>query len=248
MINQEKSIIITGATSGLGRALALVYAQPGSKLFLYGRNEARAKEIVALCNQKGAIANYIIADVTDSQIMQQTLQEICEQNHVDLLIANAGISGGTALNNDRTIMEVNVNGVLNTILPVLPYMQRQLAGQIVIISSLASYIALPSCPAYSASKAAVRFYGEAMRPLLAEYGIGITVVTPGYIKTPLTDVNNFPMPFLMQPEQAAAIIRERLRSNPIRITFPYPFYLSIILLSLLPIRVVNYLVSKLPKK
>ncbi|MCD6034434.1 MAG: short-chain dehydrogenase [Rickettsiales bacterium] len=250
----SQTIVITGANSGLGKALALQYAKPGTTLCLTGRNPERLEEVANKCQAKGAL---VIAraglNVDDAQAMEAWLQEIDAHHPIDLLIANAGISGGTAGGSEsasqiRQIFETNVSGVLNTVCPVVPLMQSRKSGQIAIISSLAGYRGLPSSPAYSGSKAAVKVWGEGLRGMLTTHNVGVTVVTPGYIRTPMTDVNNFPMPFLMSVDKAARLIQQRLEKNPARIAFPFPLYAVIWLASLLPPCITDPLFNRLPGK
>jgi short-subunit dehydrogenase len=127
-------------------------------------------------------------------------------------------------------------------------MEQERKGQVVIISSLAGYRGLPSSPAYCASKAAVKIYGEGLRGSLAKDGIGVTVVTPGYIRTPMTDVNKFPMPFLMNANKAARIIIRKLVHNPARIAMPLPLYFVVWLLSVFPPSCTDWLLMKMPGK
>lgn len=246
-------ILITGATSGLGRALALHYAVPGRTLLLTGRNELRLKEIALSCEEKGAKIVGLPMDVTDAHALRSWLLGEWQKQPIDLVIANAGISAGTGFGGEdeaqaRQIFATNVNGVLNTILPLLPMMKQRGNGQIAIISSLAGLRGMPSAPAYSASKAAVRAYGEGLRGELKPHGVKVNVVCPGFIKTPMTDVNPYPMPFLMSAAKAAGIIAAGLEKNKARIAFPLPMYLGLWLLSLLPLALTDRLFSMLPGK
>lgn len=256
-MKSPRTIFITGASSGLGRALALAYAENNTSLFLTGRDEKRLKQTVELCEEKGATITYHAMDICDAERVAAWINDIAEHSSIDLVIANAGISGGTGgqgVNSGETdtqtkkIFDTNVTGVLNTLLPLIPHMKRRSAGQIALISSLASFRGLPSAPAYSASKAAVRFYGEALRGELADAGIKVTVVCPGYIRTPMTDVNNFPMPMLMDADKAAEIIKRRLKKAPARIAFPFPVYFVIWLLGCLPPCMTDWIFARLPKK
>ncbi len=245
--------LITGASSGLGAALAHEYAAPGMRLLLTGRNLARLEEVAVSCRNKGAIVETVCLDVCDSKALAGWIEKMDNHTPIDRVIANAGISGGTAdgLESDaqtRAIIATNLDGVLNTLLPLVPRMQQRQSGHIVIISSLAGYRGLPSSPAYSASKAAVRIYGEALRGLLMKDQVQVTVVTPGYITTPMTDVNDFPMPFIMPAEKAARLIRQRLEKYPARIAFPFPLYALIWLLSCLPPGLTDPLFARLPGK
>lgn len=254
MMRNPKNILITGASSGLGRALAKNYSRPGINLYLSGRSQGRLAEVKSLCEKKGAVVTEKLIDVEDSKAMQDWVDSIyASGGKIDMVIANAGISAGTAggvesAQQVRKIFSVNVDGVINTIHPVIEYMKQERAGQVVIISSLAGYRGLPSSPAYSGSKAAVRVYGEGLRGALAKDKIGVTVVTPGYIKTPMTDVNEFPMPFLMGSGSAARLIISRLRWNPARIAFPFPLYFVVWLLSVITPGATDWLLAKMPGK
>jgi len=248
-----KSILITGASSGLGAALALEYSKTGNILHLHGRNAERLEEIAAKCRMLGAIVYTKIGDVTDAAAMQNWLLEADAISPLDLVIANAGISAGTGGDCEsgeqvNRIFSTNINGLLNTIQPIILRMLARKSGQIAIMSSLAGIRALPSCPAYSASKACVRYYGEALRGVLLAQGVGVSVICPGYVKTPLTDVNDFPMPLLMSAEKAAKIIRKGLAKNRTRIAFPLALYLPLWWLSCLSPRLIDPIFSRLPAK
>jgi short-subunit dehydrogenase len=248
-----QSIIITGASSGIGAALALEYAKEGCKLFLQGRDEKRLGEIALLCREKKAEVETKVIDVRSEADMKRWLTDIIIKHKVDLIIANAGISAGTAAGLEpdeqiRKIFSVNLDGVLNSILPLIPCFKEEKRGQIAIMSSLAGFRGLPSCPAYSASKAAVKAYGEALRGLLAKDNIAVNVITPGYIKTPLTDANKFPMPFIMPSQQAAKIIIRGLERNLPRIAFPLALYFVVWFLSCLSPRLTDFIYSRLPGK
>ena len=243
-------IVITGASSGLGAALAMHYAKPSITLHLQGRDPLRLETIAALCRMQSANIHTKIADVTDAPAMQQWMQSLGD---VDLLIANAGISAGTGGDGEsaqqvRQIFATNIDGVINTVQPLLAKMVARKKGQIALMSSLAGMRGLPSSPAYSASKACVRFYGEALRGWLGKHGVEVSVICPGYIKTPMTDVNDFPMPFLMSPEKAARIIAAGLEKNRSRIAFPLPLYLPLWFLSCLSPRLTDPFFAALPAK
>jgi short-subunit dehydrogenase len=147
---------------------------------------------------------------------------------VDLLIANAGISGGTGGHQGETpdqtlsIFSVNLVGVLNTVLPAIEGMRARRRGQIAIMASLAGFRGLPSAPAYCASKAAVRVWGEGLRGWLARDGVGVTVICPGFVVSRITAANRFPMPFLMTAERAAEIMKRGIDANRARVAYPWP--------------------------
>lgn len=247
-----KNIVITGASSGIGAALAREYAREGVHLGLLARNAERLAEVKADCEARGATVQTASIDVASREAMQGWLCAFDEKTPVDLLIANAGISGGSGGGDGAEatyrIFATNVDGVLHTVLPITPRMAARKKGQVAIISSLAGIRGLPSAPAYSASKAAVRALGEGLRGELGEQGVKVSVVCPGYVKTPLTDKNTFPMPFLMPAEKAAVIIRKGLERNRSRIAFPWQLYVPLWFLSCLSTALTDWFFARLPKK
>lgn len=247
------NILITGASSGIGAALAREYAQAGTTLHLLGRNSERLQAVANDCRAKGAEVRTAKIDVTDKEAMQRYIEKADDASPLDLVIANAGISAGTGgtqepLEQVEKIFSVNVQGVLNTVQPVVPHMVARRAGHVAITASLAGIRALPSCPAYSASKAAVRYYGDALRGALHRDGVMVSVVCPGYIHTPMTAVNDFTMPFVMSAERAATIIRCGLQKKKARIAFPRRLYFPLWWLSALPVFMTDTLFRRLPAK
>jgi len=220
------SIVITGASSGIGEALALDYAQPGVALALTGRDSARLEAVAQACRAKGATVAAGAIDVVDREALASWLTAIDDAHPIDLVIANAGISidkDNSSLDDFsiiRKTLDVNVGGVLNTVEPLLSRMIARKRGQIAVVSSLAGFIGLPYSASYNASKAAVRVWGESIRYVLRKDGIGVSVVCPGFVTTRLTAEAPFPMPFLMTAERASAIIRKGLAANRARIAFP----------------------------
>jgi len=253
MSRELSVIVITGASSGLGKALALIYSAPGRTLHIFGRNPQGLADTADRIQQLGGIAVQHIIDVINGTAMEEALTSIDQTTPIDLLIANAGTSAGTGGGNEtaeqtRMIFDTNVTGVLNSILPILPTMRKRKHGQIAIMSSIASFRGMPSAPAYSASKAAVRTWGEGLRGDAAQDNVMINVICPGFIKTPMTDVNTFKMPFLLSPEHAAFIIQRKLESNTGRITFPLPMAFAGWLLHALPDKIIDIICRQLPKK
>jgi short-subunit dehydrogenase len=247
------NIVITGASSGLGAALAGAYAKPGVTLGLTGRNAPRLSAVASLCTGKGAAVETGIIDVRDREGMNRWLAAFNGAHPIDLLVANAGISvppeeAGESEQGVRDVLDVNVGGVLNSVLPVIPLMRKRKSGQIAVTSSLAGIRGMPSYPAYSASKVAVRAFGEALRGSLKPNGIEVSVICPGFIRTPMTDNNAFPMPLIMSAEKAADIIIKGLERNKPRIAFPLALYLPLLLLSFLPLRLTDPFFAALPKK
>jgi len=251
--SSPRSVLITGASSGIGRALARLYAAPGVHLALSGRNRERLDKVAAECRDAGAEVSAEVVDVAEMAAMSAWVAREDAARPLDLVIANAGISAGTGGSGEdagqtRDVFAVNLAGVLNTVLPIIPVMQKRKRGRIAIISSIAGYRGFPMAPAYSASKAAVKAWGEGLRGWLAEDGITVSVICPGYIKTNMTAKNRFRMPFLMTADKAATIIQKGLAKNKPRITFPWPMAAIAWLLAALPPGWVDGLLSKLPKK
>lgn len=244
-----RSILITGASSGIGAALAAAYAKPGISLFLSGQNRERLGQTADSCRARGAMAQAAIVDVRDRQAMADWLADADGQAPLDLVIANAGVSGGLlGTEREREIWAVNVDGVLNTIGPAIPPMTARGHGQVAVMSSLAGLRGLPSAPAYSATKNAVRAYGEALRPRLAPLGLEVNVILPGFIESRITAANRFYMPMLMTADAAALKIRQGLERNKARIAFPAPLYWPMRVLACLPPWLADPLLARAPEK
>lgn len=249
-----QTILITGASSGLGASLALCYAAPGVMLFLGGRDRDRLDKIAAECRQKGAIAETAQVDVTDRAAMEQWVLAADDRQNLTLVIANAGISGGTGgklgetAEQTRMIFAANLDGVLNCLLPIIPRLRARRSGQIAIMASLAGFRGMPSAPAYAASKAAVKVWGEGVRGWLARDNVGVSVICPGFVATAMTAPNKFPMPFLLKADQAARIMRAGIDANRARIAFPWPLAFIVWLLAALPPQWVDPLLIRAPKK
>ena len=249
-----RNILITGASSGIGEGLARAYAQHGVTLFLSGQNESRLNAVANVCRNLGAIAVPNPINVCDQTAMTQWIKNICTTHPLDLVIANAGISGGFAgqsldqIADDYKIFDTNLNGVLNTIYPAIPTMASQKSGQIVIISSLASFVPMPSAPAYAASKAAIRFYGEALASKLAHHSISVSIICPGFIKSRMTEKNSFPMPFLMDTEAAVALMKRKIDQKTPFFAFPFPMFLAVKLFTYLPSALTRIIFTRLPDK
>jgi short-subunit dehydrogenase len=249
-----RSILVTGASSGLGEALALAYAMPGIRLFLCGRDGGRLDAVTAACGARGAEAAGRILDVTDASATAAWIAEADSAFPLDLVIANAGISAGTGAGGgesaaqSRRIFAVNVDGVLNTVLPVIEPMRARRRGQIAILSSLAGFRGIPSAPAYCASKAAIRVWGEGLRGWLAHDGIGVTVICPGFVQTRMTAANRFPMPFLLTADEAARRMKRGIDANRARIAYPWPLAAAAWLLAATPPGWTDYWLRSLPAK
>ncbi|MEK9645721.1 MAG: SDR family NAD(P)-dependent oxidoreductase [Alphaproteobacteria bacterium] len=246
-------VLITGASSGIGAALARSFSSDRAHLTLMGRDTARLKAVANDCRAAGAETTIAVADVTDKEAMRLAIESADRHHPLDCVIANAGISAGTddgAESADQVtrIFAVNVHGVLNTVAPALDAMRRHGKGQVAIMSSLAGFFGFPGAPAYCASKAAVRVWGEGLRNDLARNGIGLTVICPGFVRSPMTDGNDFPMPFLMDADRASLIIRRGLARNRARIAFPLRMYTAVRLVAALPPSWRDRLIPDPPRK
>jgi short-subunit dehydrogenase len=252
-VRDPQHILITGASSGIGEALAYAYAAPGVRIALSGRDASRLETVAAACRAKGARISAAAVDVTDGSAMASWIATQDEALPLDLVIANAGISAGTAGRGEsiaqaRLIFATNLDGVINTVHPAVPFMASRRRGQIAIMSSLAAFRGFAGAPAYSASKAAVRIYGEALRVRLAGKGIEVSVICPGFVRSRMTAANKFPMPLLMDADRAAAIVKRQLVRNKSRIAFPWPLYAAAWLLAALPPALTDRWMAKLPEK
>jgi len=252
-MQHPQSILITGASSGIGEALALAYAAPGVFLALSGRDRGRLDQVAAACRGAGAEVATAAVDVRDKDALVAWMAEQDRTAPLDLVVANAGVSAGTGSFGEtdrqaRDILAVNVDGVVNTVLAGAALMRPRRRGQIAIMSSQAAFRGFPGAPAYCASKAAVRVWGEALRGMLRREGLGVTVICPGYVKSRMTARNDFPMPFLMEADKAAGIIKRGLAADKARIIFPRRLFAAVWLLALLPPAWTDPLLARLPEK
>lgn len=248
-----KNIVITGASSGIGAALAEAYAAPGMVLGLMGRNLERLEGTATACRERGAEVFLGAVDVTKAEAMQEWLDRFDRAHPVDLLVANAGISGGTAegmesLEQMKTLFTVNVEGVWHSVLPLLEKMKERGSGQVGIVASLAGFRGFPGAPAYCATKAALICWGEAMRGLLMPHGVGVSVICPGFVKTPMTEINEYPMPFLVSAEAMAKATVKGLAKNKARICYPFAAHMAMWWLRSLPPGFSDWLFTRLPAK
>jgi short-subunit dehydrogenase len=244
-------IALTGASSGIGAALALHYAQPGLRLSLLARNTARLTCIAEKCHAAGADVYTRTGDVRNRHRLQEWLLASDEALPIDIVIANAGIGGSNVVTSGMPesaelasqIVETNVTGVINTVTPLIPRFVQRRQGQIVILSSLAGFLALPDAPAYCASKAALRIYGHGLRRLLAAYGVKVTVVCPGFVETPMSASLAGHRPFLWNSEKAAHRIARDIARGRSESVFPWPLAVAARLAAMLPSPVVDWALS-----
>lgn len=231
-------IIITGASSGLGEALALHYATAGNRLVLIARRAERLDDVAQHCRAKGAEVETVIANVNDFERMQEVGRELCKEP-IDRIIFNAGISVGhnggvTPFEDFYRLFQTNFLSIHALLEPIIPRLIEQKSGEIVLISSLASLLTMPTSIAYSSSKRAVNAYAEGLHYQLKPYGINVMTIMPGFIDSEMTQKNRFKMPFFMSTGQGIARIAHAIERKKIRYAFPFRFYLMIRIVSLLP--------------
>jgi short-subunit dehydrogenase len=235
-------VVITGASSGIGAALANLYSEAGANLSLLARDLRRLAMIAGDCRAAGSEVEARAGDVTDAVGMECWLASCDARRPVDVIIANAGLGGSFAMAGHagepggvaRQIIQTNTLGVVNTIAPLLPAFVERKRGHVVIIGSMAGFLGLPDCPAYSASKAAVKAYGDGLRRLLARQGIRVTVVCPGFVDTPMSASLAIRRPFSWGVEQAARHIFNGITRGRREIVFPWPLRLAMRAASILP--------------
>lgn len=238
-----RCILITGATGGIGGALAPAYAAPGVTLILQGRRLDRLEEMAKQCRALGARVLLQPLDVQDLEALRRWISEISVSEAPDLIIVGAGVNTSTGDNGEgeiwalsQALIEINVLAALATVQAALPAMRARKSGQIALFSSLAGWRGLPATPSYSASKAAIKAYGEAMRDLVAADGVKINVIMPGYVESKMCFEMPGPKPLLWVPDKAARRIQRGLAANQARISFPFPLNLGCWALGVIPPR------------
>jgi NAD(P)-dependent dehydrogenase (short-subunit alcohol dehydrogenase family) len=228
-VMRPKTVFITGASSGIGRALALEYASGGAKIAVGARREPDLASLVKEIAARGGTGVAIKVDVADTDAAREAvLRADRELGGLDMVVANAGrgdTKHSSILTYDEAaaVFQVNLNGAIATVLAAVPIMLAQKSGQIVGVTSIAGRRGLPHSAAYSGSKAAFSMFLESMRIDLAPAGIRVTDVQPGFVETPMSDnvKGKAPMPFLWPVDRAARHIARRLESAPAAIAFPW---------------------------
>ena len=236
-----RAIVITGASSGLGRALALEYAASGISLGLIGRNARRLEEVANGARSQGAIVRIGELDVRNRSAMSEFLLAMDAATPIDCVIASAGVTmvtpaDGTVEDLARSpeLFDINLNGVMNTIAPIAPLMRHRKTGQIVLFGSIAAFAPPPDSPSYAASKAAIVAFALSTRALYHADGVSVSVVCPGFVDTPMANSFDSVKPFMMSAEEAARRIRRGLDRRKAVIAFPLPLYVAARFQQLLP--------------
>ena len=247
--------LITGASSGIGEAIAIECARRGDTLFLCGRNRERLEGVAEGCRNEGAAAVYAeVLDVNDAEAARDWLVRSNSIAPLERIFSNAGI--GTGIEDEANVRQTwatNAGGNINIVLPAINIFRARKVGdhphrQILVTSSIAGYGPIASCPAYSGSKAAMKTWALALRGMLKKEGIKVSAIYPGFVRSRITDRNTCPMPFFMEADKAARIILKRADKNVGLIAFPWPMRLATWFLSILPFRVNEFINSLLPEK
>ncbi|MBE3071764.1 MAG: SDR family NAD(P)-dependent oxidoreductase [Acidobacteria bacterium] len=231
---------LTGASSGIGEALVPALTGAGARLAITARRADRLEALAAAHARPGRPILVMPADVTDREAVRQAVEAVERAwGGIDLALLNAGAGKavtvrGFSTDTFRSIMDVNFFGVLHGIEAVLPGMLERRAGRIAGVASLAGYRAGPGLAGYGSSKAALIHALESLRFGLAPHGIGITVINPGFVRTPMTAVNQYWMPALMEVDRAAALIVRGLQRDKKEIHFPIRLSWTLKVLRVLP--------------
>lgn len=237
----QRTILITGASGGIGAALARAHAAPGITLLLWGRDEARLKEAAEACRIRGALCHLEAFDLRDADTLIARLSAADSQSPVDLAIFNAGLGG--SVDNDavaetpqasRATAEVNfVSPVIGANLIAVRMASRG-HGHIVLVGSIAESYPLPMAPTYAATKAGLRMFAEALGIRMAKHNVAVTLVSPGFVDTPMSRRVPEAKPFLMSADDAARIITARIAQGARTIVVPWQFAVIRALTNLLP--------------
>ena len=244
-------ILITGASRGIGATLAKIYSKKGVHLSLFGRQLSELERVANECRALQSTVSLYTIDVTQTELLQKTLHDIDTEKPVDLVIANAGITHYLTDDNleswhdTKTVLDINVIGALATVSPFIQTMRQRKQGQIALISSMTAFYGLPMCPTYSASKSAIKTYGEALRGLLSTEKIKVSVIFPGFVQSNMSEQFLCNKPFLLTTDKAAQLIKTGLEKNKARITFPFLLGIGMKCLSMLPCFMVDFILLKL---
>jgi len=225
---RNKTILLTGASSGIGEALSVALAEKGATLGLVARREELLADLAARCEAVGGKAMVLPCDVVDPTALHSAADRFREAHgHIDVMIANAGIGGNDPLTRAydptsvKKLIDINLLGAVNSIHAVVPQMIERGSGHLVAISSLAGFRGLPKSAAYSASKAGMTAFFESVRLDHAKNGIDVTIIHPGFIKTPLTSGRSNKMPFILELDDAIPYFISAIEKKKKFAAFPF---------------------------
>ena len=250
--SQAHTVLITGATGAIGSALAMAYAQSGTRLILHGRRQKTLVSLAENCRNKGAQVDTSCVDLTDDRALTKWLTQVSTESLPDIAIFNAGqnahpVGSGhlEPQNSVTSLVDINLTVPMAMAQHLVPAMRARGSGQLAFVSSLAGWHGLPSTPTYSATKAGIKAYGEALRGLLAPVGIGVSVIMPGYVTSPMCNAMPGPKPFEMPAHKAATLIQRGIARNKARISFPFPLNFGTWWLAVLPAAISQHLIRLL---
>ena len=225
---KDKVVFLTGASSGIGEALAIEIAKHGAIVGLLARRAELLQEIAGKCEAAGGTSRVFAADVVDAEAVQKAADALREEfGRIDILIANAGIGGNNKETRElqpefvRQVIDINLMGAVNSVYAVLPQMLERGSGQLVAISSLAGFRGLPKSAAYSASKGALTNLFESIRLDVQNRGVAVTIIQPGFIRTPLTSGRKNKLPFLMELPDAVPLFLKAIEKRKKFAAFPW---------------------------
>jgi short-subunit dehydrogenase len=236
-----RRILLTGASSGIGAALAEELGRRGSHVWLAARRQDRLADVVAAITGAGGTAHAVGLDVGDAAACAAAVTRLDDEvGGFDVVVANAGVGGRTTdlwrtdVDDAAATVAINLTGALATVLPLLPRMRARGRGHVVGISSQAADIRQPQGAVYGATKAGLTYFLDSVAPELRAHGIACTIVHPGFVKSEMTARNKFPMPFLVETDAAARQIADAIDAQRAWLRFPWQISAAISLASLVP--------------
>lgn len=244
-----RTVLITGASSGLGRSLSIAYSAPNTTLYLSGRNAQALAQTRHLCEEKGASVFTHTFDISDLESLQHYASGIsCP---IDLIIANAGVSGGNridgtpeSLDTIETLIDVNLKAPIQLTRLFIPQLISQGHGRLVYISSVQALRGMPQSPTYCATKSGIKAYTEGLRAWLQPHNINVTLVYPGFVKTAMSDRLDCPKPFMISADVAATYIKRKIEQSTPIITTPKIHYYAVKLLQWLPLKWADWVLQR----
>jgi short-subunit dehydrogenase len=247
----QKIILITGASSGIGAALARAHARSGTRLLLWGRDDTRLNEIAAQCVALGAQVIVQSLDLRDTGAFVAQLKAADTATPIDLAIFNAGMGGtipkdvfAEAPEITQAVATVNFTAPLMGATVMADAMARRGKGQIVLMGSMSESYPLPMAPTYAATKAGLRMFAEALGIRMARYGVTVSLVSPGFVDTPMSQSLTEPKPFLISADAAAAIMARKIASGATTIVVPWQFRVMRAVTDFLPRALVRWVLSR----
>lgn len=248
---KNKTVFLTGASSGIGEALAIALAKNGATLGLLARREELLAELAVKCEAAGGKARIFPCDVVDAEAVQAAAAKFRDEfDRIDIMIANAGMGGNDPATRAyepasvKKVIDVNLLGAVNAVHAVVPQMIERKSGQLVAISSLAGFRGLPKSAAYSASKAGMTAFFESVRLDNLKNNVDVTIIHPGFIRTPLTAGRANTMPFLMELDDAIPHFVRAIEKKKKFAAFPWPLATIVRIAKFTPVWMYDRLAGK----